>query len=56
MKIRPILDSGFSSWYLLPTIMVGTWRHPGVPVNHGGWLCLLWLHGRIGVRREFNGD
>jgi hypothetical protein len=36
---------GYSSWYLLPTIVFG---------RHGDcwWGYLLWLHGRLGVMRE----
>jgi len=44
--IVPIIDwGGFSSWCLIPTLMLGKGT-----ISYGGWLYIYWLQGRFGFR------
>jgi hypothetical protein len=43
MKFTPLVErwSGFTSFYLLPTCVIGWY-------GNGGWVYVLWLKGRVG--------
>ncbi len=39
-----VSNGGYSSWFLLPTIRLGSWSGmDGAPAKRGGWLAFTFL-------------